>query len=255
MSGCAIGRSVPDGHLDRCWLSAPGGVSPESSAGRHLFLSARYPPPVAGTRADTMLATMSFIERFTLQRVWTGLTDEEFFWEPFPGTWSIRRREDCRTATPFGQGEWVADYDVHVAAATDWARTGEPLTNIAWLMWHFGSMAGRTAQLDFLGGTETAESGWTSPYIADHPRFTSAAEAVEALQSGWRDLRSAMQAATDEQLGQKIRFWGYPGPGPEALGCHIVASMLNEISHHGTQVCVLRDLYRSAEGRSLASAR
>jgi hypothetical protein len=25
----------------------------------------------------------------------------------------------------------------------------------------------------------------------------------------------------------------------------VVASLLNEISHHGTQVCVLRDLYRA----------
>jgi len=76
---------------------------------------------------------------------------------------------------------------------------------------------------------------------------------VEAFQSGWRDLKSALEGATDEQLGQKTRFWGYPGPGPAALGCHIIASMLNEISHHGTQVCVLRDLYRTVGGGSLAS--
>ena len=181
---------------------------------------------------------------------WSGLTDEEFFWEPSPGSWSIRRREDCQTPTPFGAGDWVADYDVAVGGSTDYAVIGEPMTTIAWLMWHCGSMAGRTAQLDFLGGTETAESGWTSPYIAQHPRFTSAAQAVEAFQSGWRDLHSALEAATDEQLEQRTRFWG--NPGRPALGYHVLASMLNEVSHHATQVCVLRDFYRDAGGRSLA---
>jgi hypothetical protein len=143
----------------------------------------------------------------------------------------------------------VADFDAEKAMASDWARTGEPFTNIAWLMWHCGSMAGRTAQLDFLGGDKSAESGLTSPYISDHPGFTSAAEAVEALRVGWRDLKAALGVATDEQLEQNTHFWGYPGPGPAALGCHIVASMLNEISHHGTQVCVLGDLHRAAGGR------
>jgi hypothetical protein len=210
---------------------------------------------MAGKRADSALTMMLFIERYTLQRVWTDLTDDEFFWEPLPGTWSIRRREDCRTPTPFGEGEWVADYDAPVAMAADAARTGEPLTNIAWLMWHCGSMAGRTAQLDFLGGEKTPESGWTSPYISDHPRFRSAAQAVEAFQSGWQDLKSALEAATDDRLEQKAHFWGYPGPGPAALGYHVVASMLNEIGHHGTQICVLRDLYQAAGGKPLTSER
>lgn len=193
---------------------------------------------------------MLFIEMNTLPRALTDLTDDEFFWEPFPGTWSVRRREDCLTPTPFGQGEWVADYDVATVSAYS-AGTGEPFTSIAWLMWHFGSMAGRTAELDFLGGEKTAESGWTSPYIAEHPRFTSAAEAVETVQSGWRDLRSALEGASDDQLETQVNFWGYPGPGPTARGCHIVAAILNEIGHHGAQVCVVRDLYREARGRTL----
>jgi len=211
---------------------------------------------VAGKRADTALTSMLFIERFTLRWAWTDLTDEEFFWEPFPGSWSIRRREDCQTPTPFGSGDWVADFDGELAATSAPGKAAEPITTIAWLMWHCGSMPGRASQLDFLGGSKTAESGWTSPYIADHPRFTSAAEAVEALQSGWRGLRSALEAATEEQLEQKTRFWGYPGhPGPAATGHHIIASMLNEISHHGTQICMLRDLYRLADGQPLTALR
>ena len=105
------------------------------------------------------------------------------------------------------------------------ARPLEPPTTVAWLMWHIASMPGRTAELDFLGGTNSAESGWTSPYIADHPVFASADEAVQTLRRGWRALDRELQASTDEQLELQTRFWGYPGPGPPAPGYQIVASL------------------------------
>lgn len=190
-----------------------------------------------------LLTTMALIERFTLERVWTDLADDEFFWEPVPRSWSIRLRVDCKTPTPFGTGAWVADFDAGVAAGDDWAKDGEPFTTIAWLMWHFGSMPGRTAELDFLGGPKSAESGWTSPYLSDHPRFTSATEAVEALRAGWQSLGSAIRSASDEQLERETRIFKRP-----LQGHHLVASVLNEVSHHGAQVCVVRDLHRDLAG-------
>ena len=185
---------------------------------------------------------MYFVERFTLTRAWTDLTDEEFFWEPVPNCWSVRPRAESRSSHPFGTGEWVVDF----------GGTVEPMTTIAWLLWHIGSMPGRLVELDFLGGTKPAESGWTSPYLADHPVFTSATDAVATLQDGWRTLESALQASTDEDLERKMRFWSYPGhPGPPGRGFQIVASILHEISHHGTQVCTLRDLYQATGGRTV----
>jgi len=96
------------------------------------------------------------IEYFTLARAWEGLTDEEFFWEPFTTTWSIRRQDQCRTPNPFGVGEWVVDFAVP-------EPTPIPLTTIAWLYWHIGSVPGRLRDIDLLGGTRTMASGWTSP--------------------------------------------------------------------------------------------
>jgi hypothetical protein len=52
---------------------------------------------MTGKRADTLLELMYKIEHFTLARAWKDLTDDEFFWEPFPLTWSIRRQDQCRT--------------------------------------------------------------------------------------------------------------------------------------------------------------
>ena len=111
---------------------------------------------MAGKRADTLLGLMYQIERFTLARAWQGLTDDEFFWEPFTTTWSIRRRDQCPTPNPFGAGEWVADFAIPEPAPV-------PMTTIAWLFWHMASMPGRLCDIDFLGGTRTMASGWTHP--------------------------------------------------------------------------------------------
>ena len=50
-----------------------------------------------GRRGETLLNMMLFIERFTLKRAWSDLSEEEFFWEPAPNCWSVRRRDECCT--------------------------------------------------------------------------------------------------------------------------------------------------------------
>jgi len=139
---------------------------------------------MTGKRADTLLALMDRIERYTLTRAWEDLTDDEFFWEPFAVTWSIRRQDQCKTPNPFGVGEWVADFEIPEPAPV-------PMTTIAWLYWHIGSMPGRLCDVSLLGGTRTMASGWTSPYLTHHPIFTRAAEAVIALRGGWRSRQEA----------------------------------------------------------------
>jgi hypothetical protein len=208
--------------------------------------------PMAEKRAETLLEMMLFIELFTLNRAWTGLTDDELLWEPMPGSWSVRPVEECRTATPFVAGVWAADFDADLAVGAAGGTAVEPLTSIAWLFWHVGSQPGRTAQLDFLGGAYSAESGWTSPYITAHPIFTTAEEAVGVMRAGWRALDTALRSASDEQLERPVRFWGYGGqPGPMGTAARVIASVMNEVSHHGTQISVLRDLYRLRSGASI----
>jgi hypothetical protein len=134
---------------------------------------------------------MAVIEHFTLQRAWHGLSDDELFWEPIAGSWGVRRRAECQTPTPFGDGDWVVDFDADLVMAAIQGNAVEPLTTIGWLMWHIGSMPERLAQLDFLGG----------------------------------------------------------------YGAAVIAATLNEVSHHGTQICMLRDLYRITNGRVLSTER
>lgn len=200
---------------------------------------------------------MGSIEAFTLQRAWTDLTDEELFWEPVPGSWGVRRRDHCVTPTPFGDGDWVTDFDLDLVVAALAGKAIEPLTTIGWLLWHIASVPGRLADLDLFGGTYRPESGWTSPYLTHHPVFSSASEAVESMRAGWSVLRAALETTTDDQLERSSRLYSYGagrpsggvlaagnGPGPETTGTAIVAGVLNEVSHHGSQICLLRDLYR-----------
>jgi hypothetical protein len=203
---------------------------------------------MAGKRADTLLDLMRPIEYFTLSRAWQGLTDDEFLWEPFTPTWSIRRPDQCRTPNPFGAGDWVADFAIPEPSPV-------PMTTIGWLYWHIASMPGRLCDIDFLGGTRTMASGWTSPYLAHHPIFTSAAEAVAALRDGWQRLREAIQRADDDQLEVTTAGYTYAQEPPRGGLCvlgppgslhaatHFIAGTLNEVGHHGTQIGVLRDLY------------
>jgi hypothetical protein len=202
---------------------------------------------VTDRRAQTLLALMEPIERFTLGRVWHELTDDELLFEPFDGMWSVRRRDECTSAMPFGDGDVVVDFDATV-------RPPEPMTTIAWLLWHIGSLPGRLVETEVFGGERPYSSGWTSPYLEHHEIFTSADRAVTVLRDGWASLRAAIESATDDQLERPVRRYTYAGtrtgdlldpgpPGPEHPAVFLVAGALNEVSHHGTQVCALRDVY------------
>ena len=206
-----------------------------------------------GTRAETLLTMTYFIKRFTLDRAWLGLADDELFWEPVAGAWGIRRREECTTPNPFisDDPDWVADFDHELASGADWRTSIEPLTTIGWLYWHVGSAPGRVADLDFLGGAKTARSGWTSPYLTPHPIFRTAGGAVGTMRTGWRRLIARLQAATDDDLLRPTEWWTYGEDRPPATGAQIIASTLNEISHHASQICTLRDLYILSGGRTI----
>jgi hypothetical protein len=39
-----------------------------------------------------------------------GLTDDEFFWEPVSGSWSLRRRGESSAPISLGSGEFTMDY-------------------------------------------------------------------------------------------------------------------------------------------------
>ncbi|HEY8601863.1 MAG TPA: hypothetical protein VIL85_25780, partial [Thermomicrobiales bacterium] len=71
---------------------------------------------------------------FALDRLVTrlaGFGDEEYFWEPVPGCWSIRRRGQQRTTGIRGAGAWVLERAIP-------GPDPAPFTTIAWRLGHLG---------------------------------------------------------------------------------------------------------------------
>jgi hypothetical protein len=191
-----------------------------------------------GPRADVLLNTMLVIDLYTLNRALNGLTQEEFGWEPHEGAWGVRRRSECTTpdATGTEGNDWVADNDWTLAEAVDRGEAISPMTTIGWLLNHVGAAPGAVAELEIVGGATTPTPEiyglmWGRTIIP------TVDDAVARLRTGWSALDRALRASSDELLERT--YAGHPwGRGDLA-----VTAMLNEVSHHMTQVCMLRDQF------------
>src|ERR1700728_2066466 len=94
-----------------------------------------------------------------------GLTDDEYFWEPVAGCWSLR---------PDEQGRWRLDGGGGGGPAPD----PVPVTTIAWRLGHLGGMAvGGFANRRFGDGTLTTEqldfppdAGEVAGFLGEHYR-------------------------------------------------------------------------------------
>jgi hypothetical protein len=194
---------------------------------------------MSAKRASVLANWMGLIDMYTLTRALTGLTQEAFDWEPHPGAWGVRQRSECTTPDPYGAtgSRWVLDNDwAIVQAAADRGDVVEPMTTIGWLLNHFGAAPGLFAELEIVGGS-------TEPTLDRYQQMWGVTiipnvdEAVDRFMSGWSALRESLREATDERL--ETTYEGHPWK----RGDRAISALLNEVSHHGTQICVLRDLY------------
>lgn len=149
-----------------------------------------------------------------------GLGDEEYFWEPAPGGWSIREDDD---------GRWRIDGDGGGGPAPD----PVPVTTIAWRIGHIGLTLIDYGERLFAGRLITLD---------DVEFAATAAGAVEFLQDAYqRHWRPGLDALDEE------RWWRPIGPlfGPfaESPTTDLVIHVFDELVHHAAEVGVLRDLY------------
>jgi hypothetical protein len=181
---------------------------------------------------------MGLIDMYTLGRALKDLTQDEFAWEPHPGAWGVRRRDDCTTPNPSGahESEWVSDNDWEIAAAADRGETVEPMTTIGWLLNHFGAAPGLVADSEIVGGP-TPLAPDTYMRMWGYMNIPTVEAAVARFKEGWTTLNGMLRNTTDEMLEREHEHH------PWKRGDHALAAMLNEVSHHGTQICMLRDLY------------
>jgi hypothetical protein len=155
-----------------------------------------------------------------------GLSDEEYFWEPAPGCWSVRRRGTSTAPISVGGGDFAMDYALP-------PLDGEPITTIAWRLAHIivGVFASRNAS--HFGGAP-----------ADFRTFEYAGTAAGALAQ--LDEGHAAWVKGVRELGADglARPCG-PAEGPfaEVSMAALVLHIHREVIHHGAEVSLLRDLY------------
>ena len=162
------------------------------------------------------------------RRTWArldGLSDAEYLWEPAPGCWTIRPRD---------HGRWAADWPLPRPEV-------EPFTTTAWRLWHLIDMYGEDRAPRWLDvPAQGPPIGFDDP---DGGPPTTAADALALLERAHARWEAHLALADDERLGQPIG----PVAGPEyaeRTRAAYVLHMLDELIHHGSELALLRDLWR-----------
>ena len=169
------------------------------------------------------LATSREISQARLE----GLTDEEFLWEPVPGAWSIRRREDATSWHAYGAGDWVLDF-----ALPD--PNPGPVGTIAWRIGHLYSGFSLRWEWTFGGREKLEDSVEFSP---------SAAEMQGRLWAKLDQWQSSLATLTEAQA-ETVGFGQYPhGLDPQLPFIGIIWWTNREFIHHMAEIGLLRDLW------------
>jgi hypothetical protein len=165
----------------------------------------------------------------------TGLTDEEYFWEPVPGCWNLRKRGTPTETTLAGRGQYLFEF-VYPEPRIP------PVSTIAWRLAHVivGVFAARNAS-HFNGPT----ASWR-----DFTYAGTAEDALAQLDDAYARWIKGVHGLGAEGL---IRPCG-PAEGP--YGDYPLAALVLHINreaiHHGAEIALLRDLYRAKGDNSNA---
>ena len=170
-----------------------------------------------------------------------GLTDAELLWEPAPHCWSVRERADGSVRADWapyvGGGEMTASGFVRTTSTGGDALRPPPFTNLAWRLWHLTDVYGRSQN-------ERVLTGRTGEEVTLTPRRTAVA-AVTDLSAAHDRWRTVLASLTDEQLGEPLAA----GRHAAATKVGFTMNMIDEFTHHGAELGVLRDLYAHAHRR------
>jgi len=145
-----------------------------------------------------------------------GLTSKEYLWLPTNDGWTIH-------PDPTRPGRWTYDYDFAPPRPA-------PLTSIAWRLVHI--IADNEIYWEYAFG----------PGQRTFPDLIVPTTVPEALDA-WHDSRAPITAwladATEDDLAEpRPSHLGDPKPAGE-----VVRILLDEQTHHGAEIALLRDLY------------
>lgn len=149
-----------------------------------------------------------------------GITDAEHLWSPADGC-TVRLID----------GVWRPDPHDHVTYPP-------PFASIAWRMWHIA--------VDCLDSYSLRAFGASGSGLAADEWVGTAGEALDRSDAAWKHFRQSM-ASLDEPGWQRAVG---PDFGPFAEHSHVALALHAhaEVTHHGAEVALLRDLYREILG-------
>lgn len=155
-----------------------------------------------------------------------GLTDDEYRWEPVPGAWSVRPRDESHTSMAAGGGDLVIDFEYP-------APLPAPVTTIAWRLGHVivGVFGARNAS--HFGGPPLDYG--TVEWPGD------AAGALAMLDEVYATWVAGVGGLHEDALARPVG----PSEGPfaEYPMVGLVLHIHREVIHHLAEVALLRDLY------------
>ena len=183
-----------------------------------------------GDTKGELTAVSDYIWRRTSTRL-SGLSDDEYLWEPVPGCWTVRDG---------GDGRYYAD-------GVQPGPEPAPFTTIAWRLAHLTACYGADRNGTFLH--VPLEPAVLSTDGSRPGTAVAALDLLDRAHARWRrHLTAVPDGAMDEELG--------PVAGPFAAGtiAGFVLHMVDEFVHHGAELALLRDLYAAtAAGAAVAT--
>jgi hypothetical protein len=156
----------------------------------------------------------------------SSLTDDEFFWEPVDGCWSLRRKAELRTPLPAdaAPGDWWID-------GVRPAPEPPPFTTIAWLVSHM--ILGTWNWIDTIAARA----------VAPEPALpATAAEAVALWNQVTHTFEQIVSGFSDEDLCAAVAVGNH-----DVTRTLLVSHVITEVLHHAAEVGRLRDLYRNRD--------
>jgi hypothetical protein len=175
---------------------------------------------------EQLLEQLTFYWEYQARARLNGLTDDEYFWEPVPGTWSIRPRSEARTALAAGGGDLVIDFEHPEPVPA-------PLTTIAWRLGHVA--------VGVFGARNAAHFGGPPmDYLtAEWPPTADAALAL--LDDVYEVWVAGVSKLDDEALARPVGK--AEGPYADAPYSTLLLHIHREAVHHLAEIALLRDLY------------
>lgn len=166
-----------------------------------------------------------------------GLSDEEYFWEPVPGSWSVRPRGTGTAPLQVGSGDYTIDFAIPEPAPA-------PVTTIAWRFGHIlvGVLGGRLES--HFGGVPVSYETYEYPGTAD-----GALQHLDGMYAQWYRAVSALSP-----VGLERPVGPAEGPFAEAPMAALIQHINREMIHHLAEIALLRDLWAHGPGRNATSA-